>query len=59
MTFDFRLAVLVASPSNTPPVANPDSVTTTKNIATNIAVATLRANDSDAARRQEVETIFI
>jgi Ca2+-binding RTX toxin-like protein len=35
-------------PPNTPPVANPDSVSTAKNTAVNIAVATLLANDSDA-----------
>jgi Ca2+-binding RTX toxin-like protein len=35
-------------PENTPPVANPDSVSTAKNTAVNIPVATLLANDSDA-----------
>ncbi|MEG4217753.1 FG-GAP-like repeat-containing protein [Microcoleus sp. Pol14C6] len=36
------------APVNTPPVANPDTVSTNQNTATNISVATLLANDTDA-----------
>jgi Ca2+-binding RTX toxin-like protein len=55
-TFDYSLRQVNNSlvldiknltPTNTPPVANPDSVSTARNAAITIPVATLLANDSD------------